>query len=217
MKPIEEINTVELKKVAKLLNEAIMAANPDIKETPIKMFGKSKPDIIEEFTVAIETYSATMKLPEDAVQYFNWIYADEAETTETGEVVTTGEEATPTEEIEEPAPKPVKEKKAKKAKAQKPAKAPKAPKTAKAPKPAKEKKEPKVKKEFVRDEFGFVVGSKRSLFATAIKEKPMTMRAVMSLPWNEKKMSYYTTFKKLVEAGVAGYVGEDNLLTILKK
>ncbi len=63
------------------------------------------------------------------------------------------------------------------------------------------------------DEFGFKAGSKASLFAQAIKEKPMTMKEIKELSWNTKNASYPGTWKKLRDAGF-GFKDEDGNMAI---
>ena len=68
------------------------------------------------------------------------------------------------------------------------------------PAPKKKKKGKKVRKESVgveKDEFGFRIGTKNSLFVKALREKPRTMKEIQELEWNKKKGTFYTIFKKL--------------------
>jgi len=112
------------------------------------------------------------------------------------------------EEEEESAPAPKKTAPAK-AKAKVPEKAP-----AKAKVPEKKGASAKAKPSAEKDEFGFVVGTKKSLFANAIKEKPMTMSQVQKLKWNENGATYNGTFAELKRAGKA--YKEDGIMYIGK-
>ena len=67
----------------------------------------------------------------------------------------------------------------------------------------------------VKDEFGFSIKSKNSLFADAIKNKPMTMAEVKKEKWNDKGGTHYSTWKALLEMGV-GQKTKDGKMSIKK-
>ena len=77
----------------------------------------------------------------------------------------------------------------------------------------KDKKEEILPDSDSRDEFGFKVGSKASLFAKSIKEKPMTMAEVKNLEWNTNKATYPATWKMLRDKGF-GYKEEGGKMCI---
>jgi len=107
----------------------------------------------------------------------------EPEKTEAGEVEITDKDISV--EKEDP-PEPVKEKA--------PAK--------KKDAPVKEKKAPtKEKATTGKDEFGFAIGTRPSLFAASLKEKPGTMKEICNRPWN-KVETFYNVVKHLRELGV---------------
>ena len=80
------------------------------------------------------------------------------------------------------------------------------------PKAKVEKKE----KQSSYDEYGFRIGTNRSLFAQSLKTKPGTMKEICSRPWNKKGSMYHETFKKLEEKGFAKKEESTGILTIIK-
>ena len=205
MKPIEQIEVDQLKEVCKALNEHLY--------TPIQVIDVSVPDLVKSFTEAIENMSEDeqQKLPDQIADFYNDLYEDEAaepgaepkqeekeepEGTEPDGEKKEGEgeenkEATGDEKKEEKGSKNKKKKAAPAAKKEKKDK----PKKEKKPKKEEKEKKPPAEKEY--DEFGFIKGSKNSMFAAAIKEKPMKMSEVRNLQWNEGRNTYYDAFKKL--------------------
>ncbi|HUU88617.1 MAG TPA: hypothetical protein VMX17_12810, partial [Candidatus Glassbacteria bacterium] len=74
------------------------------------------------------------------------------------------------------------------------------------------KKESTVKK----DDFGFGVGSKASLFVKAISTKTgRTMKEIKELDWNDKNASFYDIFNRLVEKGLAKKDEKTNKMTLV--
>lgn len=70
---------------------------------------------------------------------------------------------------------------------------------------AKKKAEAKTttSRQLEKDEFGFVVGSKKSQFAKAISEKPCTMFEIKKMDWNDRMAGFYDTFSELLKNGLA--------------
>ena len=215
MKPIEEVNLDELKEVCQELSqftdEPIEAENVEIEK------------LIENFTTGIEslTEEEQGKLPDKVSDFYNDLYRDEAMPDEQKEEqpVTTEVEAEQAEKKEEPEQKEEKpeqkEEKPEKEKKEKKEKKAKEKKEKKEKKP-KEKKEKKPPVEKPRDKYGFIDGSKNSLFAKAIEEKAMKMSEVKTLPWNEGRNTYYEAFGKLKKDGVADR-NEQGEMFIIKK
>jgi hypothetical protein len=179
MKPIEEVDFDKLVDMCKQINEVC--------DNKIEVVGKSiadKKELLDAFTVQMEGMSEEDqdRVP-GAVDFYNEVYSDEASK----------------QEEKEPAPPPADDKKEEK-KEKKEAKATKK-KAAKKPRKKKESKEKKPPKQ--KDDFGYTVGTRNSLFAQAIKSQPMTMKEVRELPWNEKNVTFYEEFKKLKNSGKA--------------
>ena len=53
-----------------------------------------------------------------------------------------------------------------------------------------------------KDGYGFVVGSKTSLFCKAICKKPCTMSDIKKMDWNDKKATFYNVFNELRKKGI---------------
>jgi hypothetical protein len=84
----------DLKAQVKVINESGLI------ETPIKLFGVSKDSLVEQFATAVESLSECGKeIPGSVVEFFNEIFADEAEP---GEEVEPSENPTPTTDKIEP-------------------------------------------------------------------------------------------------------------------
>lgn len=62
-------------------------------------------------------------------------------------------------------------------------------------------KEPE--EEIIEQELCITPDSKRSLFYKAIQEKPLTMKEVKELPWNDKGATFYEWFTILERKGLA--------------
>ena len=64
-----------------------------------------------------------------------------------------------------------------------------------------------------RDKYGFVVGTKRHLFAKAIEEKPMTWQEIRELEWNNSSTIYPETWGMLRGMGYA-YKNKDGKMAL---
>lgn len=173
-----EVNPKDLKAAIKALN------NTGALESKIKIVGTKTADLVALFTEAVEAmHEEEMEIPDEAILVYNAMDGE-------------GKEEEPESKQEE------KPKQKKKAPAKKPAK-----KKAEAPKKkaATKKQEPTKSKSATseKDDFGYAVGCRNSLFCKAIKKKMMTMKEVKELDWNEKNATFYTVFNQLVESGVA--------------
>lgn len=82
-------------------------------------------------------------------------------------------------------------------------------------KPVEKEAEKKIVNKKIKDEFEFSIKSKNSLFADAIKNKPMTMAEVKKEKWNDKGGTHYSTWKALLEMG-AGQKTKDGKMSIKK-
>lgn len=78
---------------------------------------------------------------------------------------------------------------------------------------AEKKAEKKAKKasSVEKDEYGFVVGTKRSLFCKEIAKKPCTMFEIKKMDWNDRMAGFYDLFSELQEKGLAGRDAEGRM------
>ena len=170
------------------LKEAIIAINDSGEIEPaITIVGLDDDVLVTQFTDAVEALNeAERDVPTIAIEVYNALYS-------------------------EPAKKPV-------------AKAKAAPKKKAAVKAAPKKKatvtkEPKENKKSTvkKDDFGYTVGSKANLFAKSINNKTgKTMKEVKELEWNDKFATFYDTFNRLVEKGLAEKDEKTNKMKIIK-
>jgi len=185
------------------LKEAIIAINDSGEIEPaITIVGLDDDVLVTQFTDAVEALNeAERDVPTIAIEVYNALYSEEEETE--------------TEPEKKPAKKPAKKPVAKaKAAPKKKAAVKAAPKKkATVTKEPKENKKSTVKK----DDFGYTVGSKANLFAKSINNKTgKTMKEVKELEWNDKFATFYDTFNRLVEKGLAEKDEKTNKMKIIK-
>lgn len=206
---IKKLNAVK-KADGELLIEAI-----DLKE----LKGAKERDLAEAFLTAIEGIPEKDEqfIPEELAELYNKLAEEtEPEPKVEKEVAKPAAKAAKKSEVKEtakPAAKSAKKPEAKPVDKKKEPEA-KKPEAAKKEAPKADGKKPAAKAE--RDQYGFVKGSNRSLFAESLKSKSGTMKEICSRGWNKSGSTYKETFKVLSEKGFATIDEKTGVMSMLK-
>ncbi|TET78738.1 MAG: hypothetical protein E3J43_04215 [Candidatus Heimdallarchaeota archaeon] len=199
------------------LKEAVKALNDTGEVDPkIKVVGTKKEIIVEQFTKALEALNeAGTELPTVSIEFYNALYEGEEET-EPKETEEEEQNRMEDERQEDPVDEDEKEKETK---PKKKTKANKEKKKADKKAPAKKetRSDPVQRKDTKKDDYGFTVGSQNNLFCKAIKKKMMSMADIKEIDWNEKSRTFYDTFNRLVEKGLATKDEKTGKMKMIKK
>jgi len=189
LEKVKEVKLTELKDVIKSLNSL------EVIEEKIRTVGVTKEDMITKFSLEVERLSeVNIDLPEDISGFYNAFWGDIEDTVEI--VVSREKSSIKKKEKTSDKKAPKKKEKVKKKKEEKKE-------SSKKIEPVSHKKEKKDKPLY--DDFGFVKGTKNSLFVSSIKKKPKTMKQIKEELWNDKQSTFYDVFNKLKEKGIVDY------------